>query len=207
MEKLSTFTLTDTQATLLWAEFREGNMEAFGTLMRGFYRPLFNYGRHITADRDILHDVIHDLFLHLWEARLSVSSTEYVRFYLFKSLKNRLISNKIDRDRMVSMEDPDTAYLSVQEESFEGLLIDHENEVINAKRLKNLVLQLSHRQQEVIHLRFYENLNNDQIADLMGINRQSVANLLHSGLERLRKYWHLSFALPLPFLLLRWLVS
>jgi RNA polymerase sigma factor (sigma-70 family) len=204
---MTPYTINDTIATKLWAEFRAGDMEAFSELMRGFYRPLFNYGRRITTDRDMLHDAIHDLFLHLWEARLSVSPTDHVRFYLFKALKNRLVTAKAKRDRMVSVEDADLENQYMWEESVEGLLIDHENGFINAERLKNLLLQLSHRQQEVIHLRFYENLTNDQIADLMGINRQSVANLLHNGLERLRKYWHVNFSLPIPLLLVRWLIN
>lgn len=198
-------TLSDSEAILLWIDFRDGSMAAFGALMRGFYRPLFNYGRRFTTNSDLLHDVIQDLFLHLWEARLNVSNTAHVRFYLFKALKNRLVSAKNKSDRTVTIDEIDLGDLKLCEASVEGMLIDQEAISINSERLKNLILQLSSRQQEVIHLRFYENLSNDQIADLMGINRQSVANILHNGLERLRKHWHVSFGLA--FLLLRLLTE
>jgi len=200
MQKSPSFGFSDANAAHLWVQFRTGDVVAFGVLMKEFYRPLFNYGRRFTTDRNTLHDTIQDLFLHLWEARLSVSPTEHVRFYLLKSLKNRLVSAHVKSARTSPIEDANLECLEWSEGSAEELLIDQENTSINSERLKNLILQLSRRQQEVIHLRFYENLSNDQIAGLLGINRQSVANLLHSGLERLRKYWHVSFSVVLPLL-------
>jgi RNA polymerase sigma factor (sigma-70 family) len=46
---------------------------------------------------------------------------------------------------------------------------------------------LSKRQQEVIYLRFYVDADIDEIAEIMGLNRQSVYNLLHEGLKKLKK--------------------
>ncbi|MBC8152997.1 MAG: sigma-70 family RNA polymerase sigma factor, partial [Bacteroidetes bacterium] len=40
-----------------------------------------------------------------------------------------------------------------------------------------------------IHLKFYAELSNDEIADILHVNKQSVANLLHRGLSRLRDDW------------------
>jgi RNA polymerase sigma factor (sigma-70 family) len=45
---------------------------------------------------------------------------------------------------------------------------------------------LSRRQQEIIYLRFYLEADTREIAHIMGLNRQSVYNLLKSALDRLK---------------------
>jgi DNA-directed RNA polymerase specialized sigma24 family protein len=42
---------------------------------------------------------------------------------------------------------------------------------------------LSKRQKEAISLRFFENMDTDQISDLMKINPQSVYNLIFGALR------------------------
>jgi DNA-directed RNA polymerase specialized sigma24 family protein len=127
MQKSPSFGFSDADATHLWVQFRTGDVMAFGVLMKEFYRPLFNYGRRFTTDRNTLHDTIQDLFLHLWEARLNVSPTEHVRFYLLKSLKNRLVSAHVKSARTLPIEDANLESLTWSEGSVEGLLIDQEN--------------------------------------------------------------------------------
>ena len=46
---------------------------------------------------------------------------------------------------------------------------------------------LPRRQREAIFLKFYMNLNNHEIADLMKINIQSVYNLVFGALGNLKK--------------------
>jgi RNA polymerase sigma factor (sigma-70 family) len=53
--------------------------------------------------------------------------------------------------------------------------------------MRKVLANLSRRQQEVIYLRFYMDADTDEIAEIMSLNRQSVYNLLHDALRRLRK--------------------
>jgi RNA polymerase sigma factor (sigma-70 family) len=56
-----------------------------------------------------------------------------------------------------------------------------------AGKIKQCISQLSKRQQEIIYLRFYLNASANDIADIMQLNRQSVYNLLHDALNKLRQ--------------------
>ena len=68
-------------------------------------------------------------------------------------------------------------------------------------RVRRAIDGLPKRQQEVVFLKFYEGLENDQIAELMDINRQSVANLLYRALCTLKnqmvffRYWLVTLVL------------
>jgi DNA-directed RNA polymerase specialized sigma24 family protein len=55
------------------------------------------------------------------------------------------------------------------------------------KLVRQLVARLSKRQQEVIYLRFYGDIEIEEIAEIMHLNRQSVYNLLHDALKELRR--------------------
>jgi RNA polymerase sigma factor (sigma-70 family) len=48
--------------------------------------------------------------------------------------------------------------------------------------------KLSPRQRQIIHLYYVEHLKYGEICRIMGINYQSVRNLMHRSIDRLRKY-------------------
>jgi RNA polymerase sigma factor (sigma-70 family) len=62
--------------------------------------------------------------------------------------------------------------------------------------LKQAISFLSKKQQEIIYLKYYQHLDYAQIADLMSISRQSVYNLLHETIQKLRNVWHVEFVAP-----------
>ena len=66
----------------LWNEFRNGNADAFGELMRIHYQDLFNYATRFTKDDQLIKECIQDLFLALWTNRLTISETSFVKYYL-----------------------------------------------------------------------------------------------------------------------------
>ena len=61
-----------------------------------------------------------------------------------------------------------------------------EEEQKKHNRLKEFVRCLSPRQQEIIKLYYVEQRKYDDICRIMGINYQSVRNLMHRSLLRLR---------------------
>ena len=47
--------------------------------------------------------------------------------------------------------------------------------------------QLPERQKEVVFLKYYGGFNHTEIAEIMRVNKQSVANLLHRAFTALKK--------------------
>ena len=62
-----------------------------------------------------------------------------------------------------------------------------------AEKLRKTLSLLSKRQKEIIYLKYYQYLDHGQIAELMNISRQSVYNLLHETIHKLRSLWHTEF--------------
>ena len=55
------------------------------------------------------------------------------------------------------------------------------------RKVADAMQSLSSRQREIVYLKFYENLEYQEIADLLTLNYQSVVNHVHRAIVKLRK--------------------
>ncbi|MFC5409465.1 RNA polymerase sigma factor [Larkinella bovis] len=175
----------------LWASFLKGDRVAFAWIYNRNIEELLRYGYRVTSNRQLIKDSIHDLFLHLWLHRENLSKTDNIRFYLFRSLRNRIIQNTdaptvsgIDMDLLL-----DKVF---SELPLEHAIIEQENQEDQIKVLKKAIDRLPKRQQEVIQLRYFHDFTLDEIAVVMQINNQSVRNLIHRSISQLKIFFELA---------------
>jgi RNA polymerase sigma-70 factor (ECF subfamily) len=86
------------------------------------------------------------------------------------------------------------------EESVEHRILHMEQEGLTVRHLQQAIARLPKRQQEIIHLRFFQGFSNQDIASLMNLQYQSATNLIHRSLKTMRQY------LQEPVLHLLWLI-
>jgi len=176
--------------TAQWLQFKNGNRDAFAALYHSHIKSLIAYGSKLCADEELLKDNIQDLFIELWNSRENLTEADCVKFYLFKALRYKLIrADKMRRSHYASAKNFSgigSAYEGI-EAPVESVIIDKEISDSQINILRKAIAVLSKRQQEAIQLRFYHSLSNDQIAELMEMNYQSVSNLMYTALCRIKK--------------------
>ncbi|SKC15774.1 RNA polymerase sigma factor [Dyadobacter psychrophilus] len=171
----------------LWNRFRQHDEQAFDELAERRYRLLFNYATKFTKDTELIKDCIQDLFLELWYRRTRLTDTSYVTVYLICALRNNLL-----RKLKVNTRLDDSADIAVSCEGFtdnltiETMLISSESMSQKEREIRNAINRLPKRQQEVIFLKFYEGLSNDEIAKVMEIERQTVSNFIYRAIAQLK---------------------
>ena len=171
---------------ILWRQFISGNSFAFEKLVDSTYRLLFQYGGKFCRDQDLVKDCIQDVFLALWESRLSLNSSIPPRPYLLASLRRR-INRKVQSDRL-ELNSIDENFFCT-EFTIEEDLIEMEESREMSSKLSYLFNHLPPRQKEIIYLKFYQNLTREEIAEVMQISPQSVSNLFQKSLYWLRNNW------------------
>ena len=75
---------------------------------------------------------------------------------------------------------------SIYDKDVETNYIKKEKENLCNRKVKSLLNELSARQREAITLYYIEEKKYDDICDIMNINYQSLRNLIHRGLTKLR---------------------
>ena len=171
----------------LWQQFKAGDADAFAKIIHQYYHDIFNYGLRFSGDRELLKDSLQDVFLVLWKNRQTIGNTSNPKFYLMKTLRRhlqRLLAKKriLPFSKDISFENIIDADEARQEQ-----MIKDEQLAAYIKIIQQRMLGLSPRQQEIIYLRFYAGADMEDIAAVMNIRRQSVYNLLHDALTKLKK--------------------
>ena len=173
---------------LLWNRFRQGDDVALGKLMQRYFSALYEYGCSFSRRPELVDDTIQELFFDLWQRRDRLSNVTRVQSYLLVSLRNRLVASLRKPGQWLLRDE-----LTEDEVGFEGEFVIEsqlvEEDESQTQALQQLLGQLSKRQREAIYLRFYQNLDNESIADLMRISRPAVSNLISTAITQLRKHW------------------
>jgi RNA polymerase sigma factor (sigma-70 family) len=172
---------------VLWNRFLDGDQNAFADLMRLHYKDLYNFATRFTPDEAFIKDCLQELFLTLWKNRATINETSFVKFYLLKSLRRRLFRGLSRQRKSIGYTEFQFDTLFRSSPSVENRIIRDETNSELSARVKKLLSNLSKRQQEIIYLRFYMDADIEEIAEIMSLNRQSVYNLYHDALKRLKK--------------------
>lgn len=169
----------------LWKAFKLGDEIAFEEIYQRYFKVLSSYGYRIIADKLLLEDAIHDLFLELWRRKEFLKEVDNVKFYLFKALRNQ-INRNTRNDIFEDSEDINDFLDHLVNISSEQEAIEKESGNLQITAISKALGNLSKRQREVIHLRFYHGLSLDEIAQLMGLPKQVISNLQYKSFAVLK---------------------
>lgn len=167
---------------------RIGEKLTYKILYEKYVNEMFSYGIALGVERETLYDLIHDVFLHLIEHQNEIPGEGSEKYYLFRSLKNRLISLKRKEICFEGLEEVDDYEFSISVSGLE--LIEEEEERKEVAELIEEMLQcLTGRQKEAIYLRFMQELEYDEISELLGLTTKATRKLVYRGLDRIREQY------------------
>jgi len=166
-------------------KLKQTTMIDFTDLYDTYIDGLFNFGTRFTSDRELIKDCIQDVFVKLYTKRDELDSVGNIKSYLYVSLRNRIndefrhnahnVDDEVNENNIPNME-----YAEMED-------FDSKNQdVMRAKNVNDCFDKLSPRQRQIVTLYYVEQRKYDDICRIMGINYQSVRNLMHRSLLRLR---------------------
>ena len=174
-----------TNDSILWSSFKSGNNDAFEKLYNLYFPILGSYGKRLNSNKTLVEDAIHDVFVELWRRKEFLSEVDNIKYYLFRAVRNKLNENYKD-EHFESSEDINNFLDYLSTLSSEQEIISAENRDSQKKIISLALNNLSKRQQEVVHLRFFDGLSLDDISLIMDLPKQVVKNLLSKSYAILR---------------------
>lgn len=191
----------------LWIRFQQGDATALGELSKRFYPSMLNYGLKLNPDREMVKDLLQELFLELWTRREAITLPVSIKAYLFGAFRNKIYKARLGFLPNIEIDAlPFESEWAEREQSIEFYLILEETQQQYQHYLSRLISTLPKRQQEILFLHYYEGLGCEQVTTIMGISRQGVYNLLSRTLKELRKLWILDYT-PILTLILYTLIN
>jgi RNA polymerase sigma factor (sigma-70 family) len=150
---------------------------------------LFTYGLYLGFEREIVMDAIQDVFCKLSADTSMLDNVSNMKFYLFKSLKNRLFDIYRSRKEHVPLENVDAGreipfQINV---NVEDLLIEEEEQQQIKREIEEMLGSLTDRQREIIYLRYVQEYDYDQIAQLLNISVHGCRKLVSKAMNSLRE--------------------
>lgn len=185
-----------------WKRFQNGDENVFRHFYDLYAEGLYGYGMKIANNEETVRECIQSLFVYLYEKRNSIACPTNLSAYVFVSFRNRLIKTMVSdsKNASVSGSVPENYDFEITVDIQESLAAE-DGETERLQALQAALDELSPQQREVVYLRFYNGLSIDQTAEVLGLASQTVSNVTHNAILKLRRNKLLSKAFLL-FLML-----
>ncbi len=165
---------------------REGDSERMQAVMRRFEIPLLEFATRITGDRERARDVVQETFVK-FQNNGAFSSEREPATWLFTVCRNGALNVCRKEKRMTFLDEE----MIERREAEEPLPFERIEQKEAAGFLLKIVGTLPPRQQEVLQLKFQNDLSYQQIAEITKTTANNVGVLIHTALKTLRqKYGH-----------------
>ena len=195
---MDTNPLHNDQVEQWWNRALEGDTEAFRAIHQELFKGLYNYALKLLQNSELANDAVQDLFVKVWVRRASIGQVRKIKPYFFTALRrqalNQLRDSQLRALQIGGLPRPDIDF------SPEEIVVRNEEYVNLQNKIAVLLNELPQRQKEVIYLRYFEEMDYNQIAEVMGIHYQSVLNLTQKALQKLRTARLLTLLLSLSYL-------
>lgn len=160
--------------------------EAFAQLFTQYYRPLYRFAAHYLRDEEVARDIVHDLFLWLYENTGTIIVRTSLKSYLFACIRNRCINFL----RSVKVRD---AY---NRGMFEAHLASGTVEFIESADLTEqaaaVIDSLPEGCLSVFRLRVFEGYKFSEIARELSISENNAKVQMHNAVRILRQRFKVS---------------
>lgn len=167
----------------LLSRARMGDEEALMLIYENYFPPVYNFIRLRIEDRALAEDLASDVFIKLLQSiRQSQAPRQSLRGWIFKVARN-LVYDHYRKERQVTTEALEEWIPNADDE---GLEVDYIRSV-NLERARRALGRLAPDQQEVLVLRFGQNLNLQETADIMGKSINAIKSLQFRAVQTLRQ--------------------
>jgi RNA polymerase sigma-70 factor (ECF subfamily) len=164
--------------------------EKFISLYNKLSDSVFRYCIFRISDRDVALDITQETFTKYWDALADGQKIKSDGALIFTIARN-LIIDHYRKKKSVSLEA--MTENTDEENNIEDFIMIDSNKKYEieleteARFLMNKIIELPKSYQQVVYLRYVEDLSPGEIANILGISVSATSVRIHRGIEELKK--------------------
>ncbi|WP_256003399.1 MULTISPECIES: RNA polymerase sigma factor [Pedobacter] len=161
---------------------REGNRDAFTEIYNRYMELLYLHARKRLKDEDEAEDLIHDLFITIWEKRSELNFGGALSAYLYRAVKNKVINALAHRHIKTNYLDSLQQYIDAGDFNTDEAMRAKEL----AEQIEKEVSRMPRKMQEIFLLSRNANLSHKEIAEQLGISDKTVKKQVGNAIKILK---------------------
>ena len=153
------------------------------------YDDLYRLGLYLYKDPELVKECIQLLFIELWKIKDRLEEVKNIKEYTLTIFKRILYKQKnglVKHWSIIAMVDNNTCFDELYTESYEEMLIQHQDSESKRNKLLKILPHLSERQKELIRMRYFEEKSIEEIAAITTLSSRTIYNTLHNALGKLK---------------------
>ncbi len=164
---------------------KAGNQEAFGIIYNHYIAQIYRFVLFKVSGKQIAQDLTHETFLSAWQNIKNYKHKEFpISSWLYQIARNKVIDYYRTNKKNISIdtEEFDESSLGFEEQkNLDGPM--------NLEKIKSLITYLKPEYQDVIIMRYVEDLDHGEIAHAMKKSEGAVRLLQHRAIKNLKELY------------------
>ncbi len=165
----------------LFKKIQKGDVKSLEVLFDRYYNVLCNFAYLFLKDEEHAKEIASELFINIWQKRNEIVIRESLKSYLYRSVKNAVISAKRKEKRknkfMENVEENKPEFITP-----ETLLLRKEFE----EKVDQLFADLPKKSGLVFRMKRIDGLRYKEISKILNISEKTVENHMGNAIKRIK---------------------
>lgn len=166
---------------LLIAKAKLGDQAAFGELYNLYFKRIYRFIYFRVSHKEVAEDLAEEVFLKAYSKIGLVNQNSSFEGWLYQIARNSVIDYYREKKHIVALEEIENTL------EYETNVVDFVNLQEQQKVFLKLLRELTMDQQVILKMKFLENLENDEIAEILGKTEGSIRVIQHRAILKLQE--------------------
>ncbi|GAB3961530.1 RNA polymerase sigma-70 factor [Spirosoma harenae] len=158
----------------------QGDQAAFAKLYRHYRTPALKFCTSLLKDPEDAENMVHDVFIKIWERRTTINPSLNFNSYLFTCLRNLAFDHlkQVEKSQLLKQR-----YM----ERMQTIHNDHpDDQEARIQLLQTAISTLSEKRKLILRMNVEDGKSYQEIAELLRISKNTVKNQLVKAKQLLR---------------------
>ncbi len=171
------------QEKIAFLKLKSGDSDAFAFFYDKYVTRIYRFVYIRTSNQQTAEDLTQDIFLKVWQHLVDKRDIRSFQAFIFRIARNSII----DHYRLSNKQELPLDYVGDMVGSADDEEIKKLDKLIDADTLIREINKLKAQYQEVLALRYIEDLTIDEIAEVIQKDKRNVRVLIHRALNKLKE--------------------